>query len=182
MKKLGTACFLLCAIGTWAQKPAATGYQIKVTLKPFKNQYIYLGHYYGKQLPIIDSVKLDANSTAVFKGSKKLGGGIYLVGFPDRSNRFEFLVGKEQQFSIAADTADLSRISFTGSSENSSFKAYQDAMTKNGRALEELNKKRRGSAPADSIKYSAAGEPMIFAIRLYALSVIIFFPLSVSQG
>src|SRR6476620_3485556 len=122
MKKFVAVLFLFYAAALCAQSPAG-GYQIKVTLKPFKNQYVYLGHYYGKQLPIIDSVKLDAASTAVFKGPKKLGGGIYLLGFPDRANRFEFLVGKEQHFSIVADTAHLDKISFVGSAENASFKA-----------------------------------------------------------
>ena len=66
--------FLALAFGLTAA--AQNGYEIKVTLKPFKNQYIYLGHYYGKQLPIIDSVKLNDKSEGVFKGTKKLGGGI----------------------------------------------------------------------------------------------------------
>ncbi|HEY0432953.1 MAG TPA: hypothetical protein VGC95_03730, partial [Chitinophagaceae bacterium] len=38
------------------------GYEIKLTFKPFANQYVFLGHYEGKQLPIIDSVKLDERS------------------------------------------------------------------------------------------------------------------------
>ncbi|HVF97999.1 MAG TPA: thioredoxin-like domain-containing protein, partial [Flavisolibacter sp.] len=147
-----TAVFLLFFSATlFSQKPA-DGYEIKIKLKPFKNQYVYLGHYYGKQLPILDSVKLNEQSQGVFKGTKKLGGGIYLIGFPDRANRFEFLVGKEQHFSIAADTTSLRNISFTGSAENTSFKAYQDFMTVNGKALDELLKKRTGSAPADSLR------------------------------
>src|SRR6478672_10023923 len=81
MKYLATAFSLLVGTSLFAQN----GYEIKVTLKPFKNQYIYLGHYYGKQLPIIDSVKLNANSEGVFKGPKPLGGGIYLIGYPDRA-------------------------------------------------------------------------------------------------
>ena len=55
---------------------AQPGYEIKVTLKPFRNQYIYLGHYYGHQLPIIDSALLNSKSEAVFRGKEKLGGGI----------------------------------------------------------------------------------------------------------
>ena len=47
------------------RNPPADGYEIKVTLKLFKNQYIYLGHYYDKQLPVIDLVMPDANSAAV---------------------------------------------------------------------------------------------------------------------
>jgi hypothetical protein len=151
MKNLVTVFSLLCCLALCAQKPAE-GYAIKVKLKPFKNQYIYLGHYYGKQLPIIDSVKLDDRSEGIFKGPKKLGGGIYLIGFPDRANRFEFLVGKEQTFSIVADTADLRKIAFFGSAENSLFKAYQDFMGKNGRLLDELYKKRSGASKADSLK------------------------------
>ena len=71
MKYLSTVVFILVASACFAQ-----GYEIKLTLKPFKNQYVYLGHYYGKQLPIIDSARLNDRSEAVFKGPKKLGGGI----------------------------------------------------------------------------------------------------------
>ena len=59
------------------------GYEIKVVFKPFKGEYVYLGHYFGKQYPIVDSVKLDENSTGVLKGNKKLPGGIYLIGYPE---------------------------------------------------------------------------------------------------
>jgi hypothetical protein len=94
MRFLATALLSFTASFCYAQN----GYEIKVTLKPFKNQYIYLGHYYGKQLPIIDSAKLNDKSEAVFKGPKKLGGGIYLVGYPDRSRNFEILIDKNQNF------------------------------------------------------------------------------------
>lgn len=170
MKKSVAALLLLLSAAVWAQKPA-DGYEIKVTLKPFKNQYIYLGHYYGKQLPIIDSVKLNEQSVAVFKGAKKLGGGIYLIGFPDRSNRFEFLVGKEQHFSINADTASLDKISFAGSAENASFRAYQEFMTKNGRTLDDLYKKRSGSAPADSLRLTKEIDTLSKKIAAYRLQV-----------
>ena len=89
---IAATLFSLTAFTGFAQN----GYEIKITVKPIKNQYVYLGHYYGKTLPIIDSIKLDANSAGVFKGPKKLGGGIYLIGFPDRSHNFEFLVDKSQ--------------------------------------------------------------------------------------
>ena len=170
MKQLATAFLLLFSASAMAQT-AVNGYEIKVTLKPFKNQYVYLGHYYGKQLPIVDSVKLDANSTAVFKGPKKLSGGIYLIGFPDRQNRFEFLVGKEQRFSITTDTAEIGKINFTGSPENVSFKAYQDVMGQFGRTLDGLYKKRAGSAPADSIRLTAQIDSISKQVTAYRLNV-----------
>src|SRR5918993_2020201 len=112
---------------------AQNAYEIKVTLKPFKNQYIYLGHYYGKQLPIIDSVLLNDKSEGIFKGTKKLSGGIYLVGYPDRAHNFEFLVDKNQKFSVVADTNNIRNLSFENSPENVAFLAYQDFMMQKDR-------------------------------------------------
>lgn len=168
MKHLATALGLLLGSFAFAQN----GYEITVTLKPFKNQYIYLGYYYGKQLPIIDSVKLDATSTGTFRGKKKLGGGIYLVGYPDRSNKFEMLVGTEQKFSVIADTAAPNNIRFVGSAENTAFKAYQEFMTKNGRALDELYKRRAGSSEKDSLKLTTQIDTLSKKIVDYRLSVI----------
>ena len=46
---------------------------------------------------------------AVFKGAKKLGGGIYLVVYPAKNNFFEVLIDKQQHFSVIADTATLKK-------------------------------------------------------------------------
>lgn len=86
MKKWSIIAGLLLSIPAFAQ----TGYEIKVTFKPFKNQFIYLGHYAGKTLPIVDSVKLDANCTGTFKGKKVLPGGIYLVGYPNKQGFLKY--------------------------------------------------------------------------------------------
>jgi thiol-disulfide isomerase/thioredoxin len=149
---------------------AQNAYEIKVTLKPFKNQYIYLGHYYGKQLPIIDSVLLNNNSEGVFKGPKKLGGGIYLIGYPDRAHNFEFLVDKNQKFSIVADTTNIRKLNFNGSPENVSFLAYQDFMIKNGRQIEALQK-QRSAGGNDSVKATKEIETLNEAIRKYRTDI-----------
>ena len=75
---------------------AQKGYQIKVTLKPFKNQYVYLGHYSGKQYPIVDSALLNDKSEGVFQGDSALGGGIYLIGYPSRDRYLEILIDEKQ--------------------------------------------------------------------------------------
>jgi hypothetical protein len=167
MKLPATVLALCLSLCLYAQNT----YEIKVTLKPFKNQYIYLGHYYGKQLPIIDSVLLNDKSEGVFKGNKKLGGGIYLVGYPDRAHNFEFLVDKNQKFSIAADTANIRKLVFTNSPENVAFLAYQDFMIKNGRALEELQK-QRAKGGADSANAILQMETINTTIRKYRTDII----------
>jgi thiol-disulfide isomerase/thioredoxin len=168
MRFLATALLSFTASFCYAQN----GYEIKVTLKPFKNQYIYLGHYYGKQLPIIDSAKLNDKSEAVFKGPKKLGGGIYLVGYPDRSRNFEILIDKNQRFSITADTANIRALAFQNSPENIAFKQYQETMTKNGMEVDALYKKRAGAKPEDSIKINGQIEAINTNIRKYRSDLI----------
>jgi len=151
---------------------AQDGYEIKVTLKPVKNEYIYLGHYYGKTLPIIDSVMLDENSQGVFKGPKKLGGGIYLIGFPDRSRNFEMLIDKNQNFSVIADTNDLETIQFVNSPENLQFREYQRYMNTNGRAMDSLLKLRSGASEADSVKLTKQLEELNAKIKKYRTDII----------
>lgn len=168
MKYLATALFCIASAYCFAQD----GYEIKVTLKPFKNQYIYLGHYYGKQLPIVDSVLLNNKSEGVFKGSKKLGGGIYLIGYPDRAHNFEFLVDKNQKFSIIADTAKIQNIVFQSSPDNVAFKAYQVFMTKNGSSIDSLMKLRKGSDAKDSIKLTAQIQALDTKIKNYRTWII----------
>jgi thiol-disulfide isomerase/thioredoxin len=168
MKFITAVLFSLSSFFCFAQN----GYEIKVTLKPFKNQYIYLGHYYGKQLPIIDSAKVNEKSEAVFKGDKKLGGGIYLIGYPDRSHNFEILIDKNQKFSVVADTTKIQSIAFQNSPENAEFKAYQQFMMKNGLLLDSLAKKRRTVSPQDSVKMTAQMEAINEKIKKYRNDII----------
>ncbi|MFL5739686.1 MAG: thioredoxin-like domain-containing protein [Flavisolibacter sp.] len=167
MKYLSTVLFTLAASVCFAQ-----GYEIKLTLKPFKNQYVYLGYYYGKQMPIIDSARLNDRSEAVFKGPKKLGGGIYLIGYPDRAHNFEILIDQNQKFSIIADTSHINQVSFLNSPDNSGFKAYQQFMMVNGRAADSLNKLRSASSKSDSVKITAQIESINKKIKAYRNDII----------
>ncbi|RYZ24118.1 MAG: DUF5106 domain-containing protein [Chitinophagaceae bacterium] len=147
--------------------PGTGGYEISVTLKPFKNQYIYLGHYYGKQLPIIDSVKLDGSSTGVFRGKQPLGGGIYLVGYPDRAHNFEILVDKQQKFSIIADTATIpEKLQFSGSPDNTQFHEYQQAMSAAGREADAIMRQRTAN-PQDSVQLTRQLEAINDRVMAY---------------
>ncbi len=168
MKFTSTLLALLLSLCVAAQN----GYEIKITLKPFKNQWVYLGHYFGKRLPIVDSVLLNEKSEGVFKGSQKLGGGIYLVGFPDRARNFEILIDKNQHFSIVADTANIQKVNFINSPDNVAFKAYQEYMTVNGKALDALYLKRKGTNKQDSIKLTGQIEDLNNKIKNYRSAII----------
>src|SRR5882724_1008507 len=132
MKRFIVIYCLLISITSLSQ----SGYEIKITFRPFKNEFIYLGHYFGKQYPIIDSILLDTESKAVFKGDKKLPGGIYLVGYPGKSGFFEVLIDKQQHFSIIADTATIKKgIQFLNSPDNVLFSSYQHYMSDKGKEI-----------------------------------------------
>ena len=135
MKKFLLPAILLISFNTFAQN----AYEIRVTFKPYKKQYIYLGHYFGKQYPIIDSALLSDKSEAIFKGSKKLPGGIYLIGYPNKAGFFEILIDKNQKFSVIADTATIKKgLQFKNSPDNVLFNSYQQYMSVKGKDIAAL--------------------------------------------
>jgi thiol-disulfide isomerase/thioredoxin len=133
MKRIAVFAALLTSSLAFAQPP---GYEISVSFRPFKNEYIFLGHYEGKQLPIIDSALLDDKGETVFKGPANLVGGVYLIGYPNKKGYFEFLIGKGQRFSIKADSSKLDDVSFKNSPENDLFKSYRHYMATNGKKID----------------------------------------------
>ena len=170
MKRLTTIfCFLFSATAF-----TQTGYQIKLTFKPFKNEYVYLGHYFGKQYPIIDSVKLNAASQAVFKGTKKLPGGIYLIGYPGKTGFFEILIDKQQNFSIVADTTTLNKgIQFTNSPDNVLFSSYQQYMSVKGKEIATLQQQfRNANSAADSARITTELTKLDKTVAAYREEVI----------
>ena len=149
------------------------GYEIRVTLKPFANQTIYLGHYAGKQYPIIDSVRLNAASTGTFKGSKKLGGGIYLIAYPSKNKFIEILLDKQQHFTVVADTLFPQQTRFVNSPDNDQFLAYQRYMGQKGKTLDSLrtalkNVKNEG----DSLSLSGSQAAVSAEISSYRKALI----------
>ncbi|MFN8288830.1 MAG: DUF5106 domain-containing protein [Chitinophagaceae bacterium] len=129
------------------QAAAQDGYEIKITFKPFRNQYVYLGHYFGKTYPIVDSALLNDKGEAVFKGKSKLNGGIYLVGFPNKTGFFEILVDKNQRFTIKADTATLAKgVAFENSPDNVLFNNYQQTMSAKGTVINKLQQQLKTAA------------------------------------
>ena len=105
---------------------AQNGYEIKVNFKPYNRGYVYLAHYFGKQIYVKDSALLDPGGNAVFSGVQPLQGGIYMLVNPQKSQLVEMLIDKDQHFSLSADSSDLVHgTHFTGSPENQVFNEYQ---------------------------------------------------------
>lgn len=178
MKKFIFPFVLLFSLVSFAQ---TGGHEIKLTFKPFKNQYVYLGHYFGKSYPIIDSAILNEKSEAVFKGTETLPGGIYLIGYPNKTGFFEVLVDKEQHFSIIADTATLADdIQFIHSHDNVLFNSYQKEMTAKGKQINTLQEQLKlAKEKSDSAKITAALTKLDKDITKYRQDIISKNPKSI---
>ncbi|MEI6764905.1 MAG: redoxin domain-containing protein [Bacteroidota bacterium] len=118
--------FLISAVLLTSAQPQSTaaGFKIKVKVKGLADSACYLGNYYGQHQYIKDTVKANAAGELVFEGTEDLPGGIYFVVLP-KKKFFEFIVNKEQVFSLETDTSDFVRnMKVKGSPENQLFYDY----------------------------------------------------------
>lgn len=119
---------------------AQNAYAIDLTVKPYKNTFVYLGYHYGEKKALADSVFLDANSHGILQGKEKLPGGIYFIVSPRKEVLFEVLLDKQQRFTITADTARLPEgVVFTGSADNQTFQQYTRFANTYGAEVARLN-------------------------------------------
>jgi peroxiredoxin len=118
---------ILCIIGTTVTINAAPKkHDLKFTVNGLKNTVCYLGGHYGDHDYIYDTAKVDAKGNVEFSGEKELDGGVYFLVTAEKKKLFEFIIDKDQKFSIQADTGDyVKTIKVTGSEENKLFYEFQ---------------------------------------------------------
>lgn len=155
---------VFCAIFGFMRLQAQNGYAVDLTLKPYKQEKVYLGYYYGEKKAIADSAILDANSRGVFKGVKPLPGGIYFIVSPRKEILFELLIDKQQRFSIQADTTRLpDGVVFTNSTDNLHFQQYTSFANGLSKIAAKAN---QDMAKARTAKDSAAAESILKGLGL----------------
>lgn len=134
MKKNILFYFLIfTAAGAFAQ-----GYQVTLQIPQYKQGIAYLTYYMGANLNIADSAAVSNTGTAIFKGAQKLPSGIYVVVFPGKRQKTDFLIDKEQKINIkVADTNNIGGTTFiTGSPANNLYMQYQKFVTQKATLLE----------------------------------------------
>ncbi|MEP7317160.1 MAG: redoxin domain-containing protein [Panacibacter sp.] len=134
---------------TATKKMSTDGYTIKAVVAPYKNCWMYLGTYYGKNKILADSAWFNNNSEATFKGDKKLSGGIYFFVTPSHTLLFEILMDEAQHFTVTADSAHLENLTVTGSPENEIFAAYTRFLTITAPKLNALQPKLKAAKTAE---------------------------------
>ncbi|MEI6853538.1 MAG: redoxin domain-containing protein [Bacteroidota bacterium] len=103
---------------------ADPGYKFTVKVNGVVDSTCYLGHYYGQYQYVDDTAVANAKGEMVFQGKEALPGGIYFVIIP-KKKYFEFIVNKEEVFSMETDTSDFVKyMKVKGSAENKLFYEY----------------------------------------------------------
>lgn len=154
-KKFSYIVLFLCFF-TGYQKTSAQGYEIKFKIPALKDSTIIIGHHFAKENVLIpdDTIHLDKKGIGEMQGKKTLPGGIYIVLLPSKKY-IDFLIDKEQHFSMEADTGDfLNTVKFNKSLENDLFVQYQKKVHSEGDIVHKLIERKKSStndAEKDSI-------------------------------
>jgi len=118
---------------------SAQGYEIKVKIHNIPNDTVILGHHFNERLIPDDTVVLNSKCEGVFRGNKKLTGGMYFLFLPSH-NYFDILVDDNQKFSIENDTSNfLKNMKLVNSIENEIFRDYQMMLNESQKEYRTLN-------------------------------------------
>ncbi len=155
-----------------ATKPVS-GRNIPITLTPLKNCKVYLGSYLGTGRTLVDSAMLNDKSQGVFKGDKKLPGGIYFVVSPQMTIQFELLMDDIQQFSIKGDTALKDQAEIIGSKDNDLFKTYTAYSIEKGQLRQQLsNAYKAATNKSDSTRLYNSLTTLDKEVQQYRMNIV----------
>ncbi len=138
MKRLLTVILIFIGFNAFSQ-----GYKIEINIKNLPDKEVILGHHFATQLIPDDTITLNSKGYGVFKGKEPLPGGMYFLFLPNKSF-FDFMLDKDQVFSITADTSDYDNsVSFKSCEENVRFQAYKKYLSNAGKLRKQLLEDRK---------------------------------------
>ena len=118
------------------------GYEIKAKINGLKDTICYFGYHMGDKQYVSDTVRVDSKGNMVFKGDKKLDGGIYLVVPPNKKFLEILITPSEQHFSFETDTIDpIKNMKIKGSAENDLFYRYLNQIAIKQKQIEPIRKR-----------------------------------------
>lgn len=140
MKKIAINFFLFSILIFVSNNLLAQAYSIKGNIAGLKDTSIFLGYHYADKQYLKDTTEIDNKGNFVFKGDKKLDGGIYLIVTPDK-RYCEVLLADDQDFSFTTDLKDMvMNMKVTGSTENELFYTYLSTVSKMAKDIEPMKR------------------------------------------
>lgn len=168
MKKYLLAFILMISVNA----AKAQGYNISLQSN-YKSGIVYLTYYMGKDFILQDSSAVSNTGRSLFKAPKKLIPGIYSIIFPGKRLTTDFLIEKEQNISIVADTNKLDQTKITGSPANVDFKNYQTFVNAKGKFLQqEKDAYNKSKTKEDSAKHETAYKKLSKELNDYRENVV----------
>jgi thiol-disulfide isomerase/thioredoxin len=129
--------FLITALFFCNNLIFSQGYSIALKAPDFAGQQVILAEYFTSRMVPKDTVQLNLMGEGRFQGDTPFEGGLYIVFF-NADYYFDFMIDRDQEFSIVADSSDLTgKTVFEGSRDNELFYDYKQF-------LEEMREKQEG--------------------------------------
>ena len=98
---------------------------LKIKIEGYADTSLLLTSYYGDKVKLVDTAFVTKSGCFIFEGEENLPGGIYMAVSPEKKKLFEFILDKDQRFSLTTDTADYALgIVVKGSQDNHVFYDY----------------------------------------------------------
>ncbi len=125
MHKINKIIFLFLGLGLILPFiVSGSGYQIKFRVKGLKDTTCLIATYYGNGTYVKDTLKVDGSGRFNYKPNDDAPKGIYIVVITEK-NYFEFIIDKDQKFSMETELQDLSgKMVVSGTPENRLFYEY----------------------------------------------------------
>ncbi|HRS53900.1 MAG TPA: redoxin domain-containing protein [Bacteroidales bacterium] len=132
------------------------GYKLIVKIRNLNDSILILGHYFGEYQYVDDTARRSKDGSYVFQGKSPLPGGVYFIVLQNKKH-FEFIINKEQRFTIESDTIDmLKHMKFKTSVENTHFYEYLNYISQFNKDMESYKEglnKAKDKKDEDSINY-----------------------------
>jgi len=151
----------------------AQGYAIEVNARQLAGKEVILGEYFTSRMIPKDTVVLDKAGKGVIKGEKPFKGGLYIL-YLGPNHIVDFLMDKDQQFSVKLDTSDLlNKTEFSASPDNDLFQDYKKYLDHQRGEMNKLKAVLDASAtPEDSTRTREEMNKVNKATEQYINSII----------
>lgn len=142
-----------------AATPGKGKHHIEVKINGIKDAKLMLGYYFDSSKYVMDTVPINHEGVAVFKGDSLIYPGVYIAILPDMSN-FDFLIDKDnQEFSIETTKGDLwGSLKFTNSPVNANFIKYQKYMKQKQEQVAAIQQKSKSAPQDDKVQKQVSEE------------------------
>ncbi|MBN2614786.1 MAG: redoxin domain-containing protein [Bacteroidales bacterium] len=122
---------------------AQNNHEIVIKIKSYPEKSLLLTSYFGDKIRIVDTARVKSPGVFVFEGKEALPGGIYMAVSPAKRKLFEFIINKQQHFTLSTDTTNYAMdMEVENSLENQLFFQYMKYNEKQYRASLAIDKER----------------------------------------